>query len=384
MEIQTNDPMNRWTTKKILTTLIILVLIGAFIAIVYFVSRTTNTDTVSKSDRREQKIEERRNGLSKNDTPTDTISTDTNTDTSEDSTPVTNPVSTPETSDTNPVPPATTGNSNTVSKNESYSVTKYSGIVYGTESGVTLTMDIYVPKGMTGTIPAVLFVHGGGFHGGSANGVADESEMLAKHGVVVAAVNYRLSTTAIFPAQVYDVKGAIRYLKAHASTYQIDTNNVFALGESAGGVLASLLGVTIDNTSLEGTTGGNTGYSSSVKGVINISGSYVASIVDTMSNGILGAIEKEIGCSPVPSATCKSAYEALSPETYLSSGDVPYILLHGDQDKSVPVIQATTLNTKMKNAGITSEVHIAAGFGHVTGILNHYMSEVVDFLNRNS
>ncbi len=382
MEIQTKDPMNRWTIKKILTTLIILVLIGAFIVIVYFVSHTTNTDTVSKSDRREQKIEERRTSVSKKDTPTDTTSTVI--DTSDDSTPSTNPVSTTETSDTTPTSPATTGNSNTVSKNESYSVTKYSGIVYGTESGVTLTMDIYVPKGMTGTIPAVLFVHGGGFHGGSANGVADESEMLAKHGVVVAAVNYRLSTTAIFPAQVYDVKGAIRYLKAHATTYQIDPNNVFALGESAGGVLASLLGVTIDNTSLEGTTGGNTGYSSSVKGVINISGSYVASIVDTMSNGILGAIEKEVGCSPVPGATCKSAYEALSPETYLSSGDVPYILLHGDQDKSVPVIQATTLNTKMKNAGITSEVHIAEGFGHVAGILNHNMSEVVDFLNRNS
>jgi len=381
METQTNDPMQRWTHKKTIVTLIILICIGVLIAIVYASSRTTTTSVTDKRERREQKIEDRRNNVAQNNIHTNTPQ---ETNTNDVSIPNTNSSTSSETTDTNPLPPTNTDNSHTIATNESYSVTKYGGIVYGTESGVTLTMDIYVPKGITGMIPTVLFIHGGGFHGGSANGVADESEMLAKHGVVVAAVNYRLSGTAIFPAQVYDVKGAIRYLKANATTYQIDTNNVFALGESAGGVLASLLGVTIGDTTLEGTTGGNTSYSSSVKGVINISGSYVASIVETMSNGILGAIAKEVGCSPVPSTACKSAYEALSPETYLSSGDVPYILLHGDQDKSVPVLQATTLNTKMKNAGITSEVHIAEGFGHVSGILAHNMSDVIDFLNRNS
>ncbi len=271
-----------------------------------------------------------------------------------------------------------------VSYSEDYSVTTKKDVTYGTVGGTAMKVDIYTPVGVTGATPAIMYIHGGGFKGGSKNGVADDAEMLARHGVAVVAVDYRLSGTAEFPAQIYDVKGATRFIKANASTYNIDPNRIFSLGESAGGVLASLLGVTKTGTSLEGTVGGNTGYDSGVVGVINISGSYVASIVDTMSGGIKNSISAVVGCSPVPSTTCESKYEPLSPETYIDSSDAPFIILHGDKDGSVPTIQAETLQDKLQAKGVPAELHVAPDLAHVGGLLVRYLDEVISFINSNS
>ncbi|RIK31713.1 MAG: hypothetical protein DCC56_05890 [Anaerolineae bacterium] len=269
------------------------------------------------------------------------------------------------------------------SSNEIYAVTVRKDIPYGSASDLTLKLDVYTPNGTDGATPAVIFIHGGGFHGGSKNGVADEAEMLASYGVAVVAVDYRLSDTAIFPAPLHDVKGVVRFIKAHASEYNINPDAIFALGESAGGVLASLLGVTENDPSLEGDIGGNLGYSSDIAGVVNISGSYVASIVDTMSSGIKRSIGRETGCDPVPSPECASTYQALSAETYISSDDAPFLILHGDQDQSVPLIQATTLNDELLTAGVSSEIYVGAGYGHVEGLLAHFMPEVINFINAN-
>ncbi len=279
---------------------------------------------------------------------------------------------------------ATTTVAGPVSYSEIYTVATKKDIVYGTGSGMNLKIDIYTPVGVTGATPAVLYIHGGGFKGGSKNGVGDDGEILAKHGIASIAIDYRLSGTAVFPAPLHDIKGVARYVKAHASEYNINPDALFTLGESAGGVLASLMGVTEGNTNLEGTVGGNTGYNSNIAGVINISGSYVASIVDTMSSGIKNSIGNEVGCSPVPSTACESAYEALSPETYISSGDSPFIILHGGKDRSVPQIQAETLDSKLSAAGIPSEIYIASDLGHVGGLLSRYLTQVISFINTNS
>lgn len=268
-----------------------------------------------------------------------------------------------------------------ISFTEDYTVTTKKDVTYATVDGISLKIDIYTPNGVSGATPAVMYIHGGGFKGGSKNGVADDSEMLARHGIAVVAVDYRLSGTAKFPAQIYDVNSATRYIKAHASEYNIDPNKIFSLGESAGGVLASLLGVT--GTSLEGTVGGNTGYNSDVIGVINISGSYVASIVDTMSGGIKNSISNVVDCSPVPSTACESDYEELSPESYISSNDAPFIILHGDKDGSVPTIQAETLQDKLQASGVPAELHVAPDLAHVGGLLSRYLNEVISFINSN-
>lgn len=279
---------------------------------------------------------------------------------------------------------STQSESGDLTSTEEFTVTTKKDVVYGTASGMNLKIDIYTPVEVNSPTPAVLYIHGGGFKGGSKNGVADDALMLAKHGTAVVAIDYRLSGTAIFPAPLHDVKGVARYVKAHASEYNIDPNALFTLGESAGGVLASLMGVTEGNTTLEGTIGGNNSYDSNIAGVINISGSYVASIVDTMGSGIKNAISAETGCSPVPSTVCKSTYEALSPEIYLTSNDSPFIILHGSKDQSVPQIQAETLDSKLTALGVPSEIYIASDLAHVGGLLNRYLDEVIDFINANS
>ncbi len=271
-----------------------------------------------------------------------------------------------------------------LSYSEDYSVTTKKDIVYGTGSGMNLKIDIYTPNNVSNPTPLVLYIHGGGFKGGSKNGVADDALMLAKHGTAVVAIDYRLSGTAVFPAPLNDIKGVARYMKAHANDYNVDPNAFFTLGESAGGVLASLMGVTEGNTTLEGTIGGNNGYNSNIAGVINISGSYVASIVDTMSGGIKNSIGNEVGCSPVPSTECEDEYKALSAETYITSGDSPFLILHGDKDRSVPTIQATTLDQKLSVVGVPSDIYVASDLAHVGGLLARYLDEVISFINTNS
>ncbi|MBP6879985.1 MAG: alpha/beta hydrolase [Candidatus Pacebacteria bacterium] len=349
-------PTNKNKIKVIV--LVIALLIVAGVAAAFFIPSQEERIQNYKEQKREEKIQEKVNQTEGN------VSEENNGSSSGD----------------------TTGEtvSGSVSFGEDYTVATEKDIVYATVNGMSLKIDIYTPIGVTGATPAVLYIHGGGFHGGSKNGVADDSVMLAKHGIASVAIDYRLSGTAVFPAPLHDVKGVARYVKAHASEYNINPDALFTLGESAGGVLASLMGVTEGNTALEGTVGGNTGYNSNIAGVINISGSYVASIVDTMSSGIQNAISSETGCSPVPSTACESTYEALSPETYINAGDSPFLILHGDKDRSVPTIQATTLDTKLGAVGVASDVYVASDLAHVGGLLSRYLTQVISFINTNS
>jgi|GEM_PF-2672668 acetyl esterase/lipase len=378
MEYITPEPMHRKTKTVRIVALVVAVVALVVVAVLYFLPTDKSSQLLSdKETRRQAKLEAMQNGTldsikDKGETTTtteDPAATQTGGTTAGDATAGTT---------------TTASVAGSVSQSELYTVTTKKDVTYGTVGGSTLKIDIYTPNGVTAPTPLVLYIHGGGFRGGSKNGVADDALMLAKHGVATVGIDYRLSGTAIFPASLHDIKGVARYMKAHATEYNIDPNAFFTLGESAGGVLASLMGVTESNTTLEGTVGGNTSYDSNIAGVINISGSYIASIVDTMSGGIKNAISAEVGCSPVPSTACKSAYEALSPETYISSGDSPFIILHGDKDGSVPTVQATTFNSKLTAVGVKSEVYVASDLAHVGGLLSRYLTQVINFINTNS
>lgn len=362
MENTYEEPMHRKTKTVRIVALAIAIAALAVVAFLYITSTSkSNSLLSSKEERRQAKLaaleEKRASEIAGEETTTESVGATTADDT-------------------------TTYETGSASYDEVYTVKATKDIVYATVGTTKLAIDVYTPIGVSAPTPAILYIHGGGFKGGSKNGVADDAEMLAKHGIATVAIDYRLSGVAEFPAQINDVKGAARYVRAHASEYNINPNAIFSLGESAGGVLASLLGVS--GTALEGTVGGNTSYSSSVVGVINISGSYMASIVDTMSGGIKNAISAVVNCTPVPSTACESEYEELSPETYISSGDAAFIILHGDKDGSVPTVQAETLHAALLDAGIPSEIHVAPDLAHVGGLLARYLNEVISFVNRNS
>jgi len=115
-------------------------------------------------------------------------------------------------------------------------------------------------------MPAVIEIHGGAFTEGEPDVV--RNRLLAENGFFTASIQYRLSQEATFPAQIHDSKAAVRWVRAHADEYHIDTSRVGVWGTSAGGHLAALVGTSGDVPKLEG-DGGSAGYSSAVQAVID-------------------------------------------------------------------------------------------------------------------
>src|SRR5271154_705244 len=145
------------------------------------------------------------------------------------------------------------------------------GIEYANPDGQHLQLDMARPKTGDGPFPAVLCIHGGGFRAGSRQGYDALCVKLAEQGYVAVTASYRLAPKYQFPAAVHDVKAAIRWLRANAGKYKIDPEHIGVTGDSAGGHLAQLLGVTGDVKSFEG-TGANLDQSSRVACVVNFFG----------------------------------------------------------------------------------------------------------------
>lgn len=132
----------------------------------------------------------------------------------------------------------------------------WTNVTYAARSSANI-LDIYLPATGNGPFPLVVFIHGGGFFAGSKTSGQAMREFVLARGYAVASIDYRLSGEAKFPAQIHDVKAAIRFLKANATTYAIDKNHVATWGESAGAGLAALAGTSGSVTAVEDLTMGN-------------------------------------------------------------------------------------------------------------------------------
>ena len=128
-------------------------------------------------------------------------------------------------------------------------------IVYGHGGDLELHLDLARPRELDGLLPAILFMHGGGWSKGNRQAGEAGTMLLAKQGYVAATISYRLAPAACFPAQLHDCKTAVRWLRANASTYGIDADHVGAAGHSAGGHLAALLALTPNQLEFEGVGG---------------------------------------------------------------------------------------------------------------------------------
>jgi acetyl esterase/lipase len=133
-----------------------------------------------------------------------------------------------------------------------------------------LRLDIFRPE-KAGKRPAIVMIHGGGWRSGTRQMQVPMAEMLAAKGFVTIPVEYQLSLEAKYPAAVYNIKSAIRWIRLNADKYGIDTSRIAISGCSAGGQLASLIGLTNGLSQFEGNLG-NTGASSKVHAVIDIDG----------------------------------------------------------------------------------------------------------------
>ncbi|MCA9074036.1 MAG: alpha/beta hydrolase [Planctomycetaceae bacterium] len=240
-------------------------------------------------------------------------------------------------------------------------------VTYSTVDGVDLQLDLARPAG-EGAFPAIVFIHGGGWYAGDRHGYRDEIEQAARRGYVGVTVSYRLmqfdesmkeTTTAtdIFPAQVYDVKAAVRWLRAHAAEHHIDPNRIGATGQSAGGHLSLMLGLT--DAQFEG-NGDNKEFSSRVQAVVNVFGPTDMAECFRMSS--VGWIFRLVtGGTP---GEVPEAYRLASPLTYVSKDDPPVLTLHGEQDRLVPIEQARMLDQRMKEADASHTLMVFEGQGH--------------------
>lgn len=214
-------------------------------------------------------------------------------------------------------------------------------IEYGRVGETSLKLDLHRPQ--AASPPLVVYVHGGAWRAGSKSDVPIAK--LLDHGFAIASVDYRLSTQARFPAQVHDIKAAIRFLRANAEVLHIDTERVAIVGSSAGGHLAALVGVTNDHKKLEGRVGDHLDRSSAVQAIVSLYGaSNLQSILGQSTEfGLtvrIPALKLLLG--DVPDAVPDLARLA-SPVAHLDSKDPPLLLIHGDADPQMPPQQSAEL-----------------------------------------
>lgn len=238
----------------------------------------------------------------------------------------------------------------------------FADIVFAKVGDHELKLDLYLPKEVKKP-PLVVFIHGGGWKAGSYKNCS--TSWLTDRGFAVASISYRFSQVAVFPAQIHDCKGAVRWLRAHAGEYGYDTTRIGAAGTSAGGHLVLLLGTTGGIAEYEGTVGGNLDQSSAVQAVADYFGP---------SDFILRSENQPIKTEDPKSTVClllggpvKKNLELArfaSPAFQVNAGDAPLLILHGDKDATVHLDQSQRMVDVYRQTGLDVALQVVPGAGH--------------------
>ena len=239
------------------------------------------------------------------------------------------------------------------------------GIVYGEADGKPLLLDLVYPTETPGMpvpehTPAVIDIHGGGWAIGQR--AIERGLMLALYGFFHASIDYRLSHEAPFPAQIHDVKAAIRWLRAHASEYRVDPNRIGLTGGSAGGHLSALAGVTGDMPELEGDCGW-AGYSTRVQAVaaVNPVTDFDASAAEYPWLHTADEVRMLFGSELQDSPDLR---ELASPVAHVTDDAPPFLLIHGSADDIVVPSQSERLYDALRAAGIPAALVMYDGADH--------------------
>jgi acetyl esterase/lipase len=239
-------------------------------------------------------------------------------------------------------------------------------LAYATVDGAELRLDIYRPA--EPGAPVVLYVHGGGWTRGDKRDDGDNRlAPLAAYGVTVVAVDYRLAPQAVFPQQLHDLKGAVRWLRTHGARLGLATGRLGIWGVSAGAYLGSLLALSKGDGLLEGTVGGNIEQSSAVQAVVHWFGQ--ADLEASASRSDLEALilpfrfEADLLGIADPAELAERA-RGLSLLPRVTRQAPPFLIAHGDRDRIIPSSQGFSLHQALSNAGARSRFELLAGAGH--------------------
>jgi acetyl esterase/lipase len=234
-------------------------------------------------------------------------------------------------------------------------------VEYGNVGDVSLKLNLALPKNATGRLPCVVVIHGGAWRAGDRAQHNDLIWRFAQQGYVSVSIGYRLCPTHVFPAQVQDVKCAVRFLRANGEQFHIDPDRIGAVGFSAGAHLSMMLGAMDAADGLDD-SGGSDGYPSKVQAVVSFFGptDFELPLPDA-SRGLVrdflgGTIDAR-----------RDAYRRASPATYVNKGDAPMLLFQGTNDPLVPHEQATRMADAMHKAGVSGRVELLVGASHGWG-----------------
>jgi len=239
----------------------------------------------------------------------------------------------------------------------------YKDISYVPNGHKRQKLDLYIPD-EGGPFPLIIWVHGGGYRMGSKEDYVPFKYL--KAGYAIASKNYRLSQHAVFPAQIEDVKAAVRWLRVRAVTYRLDPNLFGAWGSSAGGHLVGMLGTTGNISEFD--VGENPEVSSRVQVVVDYFGPADFLQMDTQR------LEKGMRHDPVDSPESrliggpvqqnKELSAKANPVKYVTPDAPPFLIIHGDQDLLVPFQQSLLLKDALKKAGVPVSFYRVKGGGH--------------------
>jgi len=255
-------------------------------------------------------------------------------------------------------------------------------LVYRRVGQRELLLDLYLPRQEPGPYRVVLFVHGGGWHSGNKQ-ICPVHGLLAR-GLAAACFNYTLSTVAHFPAQLHDVKAAARWIRDEGARHRLNPARVGVWGMSAGAHLAAMLGTTGGVARLEGSSNAA------------VDGSRVQAVVAWYPPTDFLAMKEwerwpqyaeavRLLLSLPNIASLDSAPRratAASPLTYITADDPPFLIMHGAQDRVVPVEQSRLLHRALKKKGVDSTLEVLPEANHGGGFTLEHAAKVAEFFHK--
>ncbi|RYY61811.1 MAG: alpha/beta hydrolase [Chitinophagaceae bacterium] len=258
----------------------------------------------------------------------------------------------------------------------------YANIPYEADTLQKHLLDIYVPANASKPVPLVVWIHGGAWmlndKYADMGYMKETIKAMLDNGFALASIDYRHSTTAVFPAQYLDCKAAISFLYANAKKYGLDKSKIAVMGFSAGGHLASLVGLKANNDQAK--------PAYRIKAVVDFYGPSdfiaLATSPDTAINNPRNPVSILLGAMSIDRPDLAAA---ASPVTYIDANDPPFFIVHGEKDESVPVTQSQLLSSWMKLKGVKNELLIVPGAPHYGEMFDAawIRSKLISFLNAN-
>jgi acetyl esterase/lipase len=260
-------------------------------------------------------------------------------------------------------------------------------LTYASRNGVDLLLDLYLPaQPIRRPAPVIVFLHGGGWSGGTRTTGPDFTRYFARDGFAMASIEYRLTPSVTFPANVEDVRAAVRWLKANAAAHALDPDRICLWGTSAGGHLAAVAALAPRGT-FDGTD--NSNQSSAVRCVLDAYGPTRFDVMDAQAQeeratlqtpivtinvgggrGGRGSVSHDDPASPesrllgAPVQSVPDLARAASPITYIGKDGPAFLIMHGLADASVPHGQSVMLHDALKRAGRETTLRLIDGLPH--------------------